>query len=202
MELPRNLNFRVPMSKEEKINDAVIQGHYHVVEQLLNYGVSANTVYDGSSLLMNATECKHLEIMELLINNGADVNLCPIHEHSNGKTSIFLALGKPSLMKLLLDHGANPNQQLLDSGITSLHYLATFGRVMPSWRVSAKLLLDFGADLNIKDRNEDTPLDVIYKMESDPSRHPLFEMFMAHIENKRLENHINQSSCTPVTMPF
>lgn len=196
------INFRISMSKEEKINDAVIQGHYHVVEQLLNDGVSANTVYDGASLLMNATECKHLEIMELLINNGADVNLCPIHEHSNGKTSIFLALGKPSLMKLLLDHGANPNQQLLDSGITSLHYLATFGRVMPSWRVSAKLLLDFDADINIKDHSGDTPLDVIHKIEKDPSKHPLFDLFVAHIANKHLETLIRQSYDTPVTMPF
>lgn len=63
------------------------------------------------------------------------------------------------LMELLLKYGANPNH-LATYQITSiLHYAAANGE-----EEIVKLLIENGADVNIKNRRKETPLDVAAKM--------------------------------------
>jgi ankyrin repeat protein len=57
-------------------------------------------------------------------------------------------------VKLLLEHGANPNIQD-ENGDTPLHWTAQWGRLDV-----VKLLLVYGADPTVKDKDGKTPLDL------------------------------------------
>lgn len=73
-----------------------------------------------------------------------------------GAVPSMLELSKPCLssIKLLLAHGANPNEGD-ETGWTVLHTACSFG-----WEEVAYLLLENGADLNCKDRDGWSPMDV------------------------------------------
>lgn len=64
--------------------------------------------------------------------------------------------GNPELISALLDHGANPDLKTWDrnGGFTSLHAAVDAGR-----HEEAKILVERGADLSIRDAEGLTPLE-------------------------------------------
>lgn len=111
----------------------------------------------------------HWRLCQFLIERGASVDHAP---PDTGETPLHAALCKPNrptygmIVKLLLDHGANPNARtragvvtgcfMRDArtrGETPLHRAGAFGT-----EPSIQLLLDAGADLRAKDVNGDTAL--------------------------------------------
>lgn len=86
-----------------------------VIELLKNPNVDINIQIDGLSALVVAHD--NLELVELLLKNGADINM----QVSHGMTSLFFAAkeGKSDLVKLLLDNGADVNIQA-ERGVTAL----------------------------------------------------------------------------------
>ena len=82
---------------------------------------------------------------EKLIKNGADVNI----QDEDGNTPLHYA-NTTEQMKLLLDAGANINQQNNQCGGTPLHWANTFEQL--------KFLIDSGADPNIQDNRGFTPI--------------------------------------------
>lgn len=107
--------------------DAVVKGDFEEVQTLLKEGADANE-FDSwchqKTPLMYASELKRCEIAQVLIEHGADVNL-----ESNHIPSTALAVGiknlkfhsKLSIIKLLLDNGANSNVFDAD-GMSALMY--------------------------------------------------------------------------------
>jgi ankyrin repeat protein len=109
--------------------------------------------------LLWAINFNQFAVAKTLIEAGADVNLNTI-----GVTPLMIAAGKPNvdidLVRMLLDEGANVNEQLEGKGklkkiqgFTPLMFSAASGRVDV-----VKLLLDRGADINAKDKNGRTAL--------------------------------------------
>src|ERR1044071_4480718 len=68
--------------------------------------------------LNRATVNGHLEVVKLLVENGADVN----GRGKNGNTPLYCAIENldPELIKYLLKHGANVNAPD-EAGVTPLH---------------------------------------------------------------------------------
>lgn len=65
-----------------------------------------------------------------------------------------------AVARYLLDHHADPNAQKAHWGTTPLHRaVATFNRE------AVKLLLDYGAAVDIQDKYGDTPLDLARKIQ-------------------------------------
>ena len=93
---------------------------------------------------------EHLEIAQLLLNRGCDVN----KQDNNGKTLLHWAASHDhlKLVKFLLDSGADINKQD-DNGETPLHWAACQGHLK-----LVKFLLDRGADLNLQTKYGYTPL--------------------------------------------
>ena len=95
----------------------------------------------------------HFEIVEFLLNNGANVDA----EMFNGETPLLIAAwyardGKYETMKALLEHGANVNHKD-KHGRTALHNAAMY-----SGKEVINLLISYGADVNAIDEFGRTPL--------------------------------------------
>lgn len=150
---------------------------------------------DGETPLLKAVRCKNLDIIELLLSKGADVNapvmdildsfVLKFPEHKpiydtfydwadqkipNSTvlfTAAYEAAGASSksnseyqVLKLLLEHGADPNIQN-NKGQTALHICSGVpgSYSSESERLeSAKLLVEYGADVDIADNYDNTPL--------------------------------------------
>jgi ankyrin repeat protein len=123
---------------------AVYKGDVARVEELLSSGVSPNTRQRetpithsaGDTALIVATYMNHMQIAELLIRAGADVN-----EGGHIGRTPLLKTDDLRLTELLIMAGADVNKSD-ETGRTPL---------MVAGMEEAKLLIDSGADVNAKD---------------------------------------------------
>jgi ankyrin repeat protein len=85
----------------EALHQAVKDGNLPLCESLLDFGFDINTIdTDGYTALLVAIQCERRDIIEMLLNRGADVNSMSIR---TGRTPLhFLAVkGNVDLMRLL-----------------------------------------------------------------------------------------------------
>ncbi len=151
-------------------------GNVRVVKVLLASGADVNARNKGNvtPLIYSINmACDKTDITMALIEAGADVNVA---ESGDGDTALWLATTESSreVVKQLLKKGANPNAQATGVGwvgYTPLHMAALNGL---TGRV--QLLLQYGASVNIRNANGQTPLDVANK-NSPETRHLLEEYF-------------------------
>ena len=164
------------------LHAAAMYGYSEIVEFLLEHGVDPNIrdKKDGATPLHYAAAYGNSKVVEVLLEHGADPNIrdkkygiTPLHFaavsdypkiievlHKKGlsdydDTPLQAAeFNYPEVVKLLLEHGANPNIQENKYGWTPLHY------AVKSCHVDvARVLLDHGADLTIRNNEGRTPLD-------------------------------------------
>ncbi len=139
--------------------------HPEVTEYLLAMGADPDRQRNENISPVIVGVCGHYDCLRLLVEAGADVNRASDH---NGETALHGAAGgiDARSVRLLLQHGANPNARTIPGmktfrlwrdarvrGETPLHRAAAWG----SSEV-IQLLLDAGADPTIRDANKDTPL--------------------------------------------
>ena len=93
----------------------------------------------GGSPLHYATSQGHQNVVELLLNMGADSNLA----NKGGCTPLHLAAisNNEDIVKLLINKGANPNVADMN-GKTPIHFTEINGQ-----KDVVKMLLDAGADM-------------------------------------------------------
>lgn len=95
-------------------NDAYIplmracrDGNTGIVQTLLNYGANVNlqNIYDNTTLIMVASEFNCIKIVELLLENDANVNA----QDQSGWTALMHAAfnGNAKIVQMLLNNGAN-----------------------------------------------------------------------------------------------
>ena len=110
----------------------------------------------ASTPLHRAAYVGNCELIQVLLDYGLDVNA----RNADGETPLVHATyGQPKPVRLLLDHGADPNAQAYSGGqfslTTPLHRAIEFGKIE-----TARLLLERGASVEVKDWAGRTPLDV------------------------------------------
>lgn len=129
----------------QKLLTAVEQNQPAVVAHLLDSGVDANTVNeDGGSPLMLASYHGFKPIVEILLRHGAKVDA----KNSRQETALRLAgAAHPDIVKLLLEHGANPNVGDF-YGKTLLVAVCEAGATRDTEII--RVLLEHGADPNIR----------------------------------------------------
>jgi ankyrin repeat protein len=161
---------------------AAREGDIESSELLLRAGADVNQVTEyGWSPLLTATNNRHYQLASLLIDWGADVNLA----NKGGWTPLYLAtdnrnieggdypvpkadLDHLAFIRLLLDHGADPNARAKDNTLTRTIFTmqwffedgaTPFVRAAQSSDTELmKLLLKYGADPKIGTNYGDTAL--------------------------------------------
>ncbi|KAF0909935.1 hypothetical protein E2562_001192 [Oryza meyeriana var. granulata] len=137
---------------------ASLDGRLAAARYLLDHGADPNKKDNAGSVPLHcAAKNGHDEVARLLLSRGASIDIAyirgtPLH--------IAAAYGKARVMKVLLEHHADPNKASEVLGtplVATLH--ATCQRLAESISLQCvKLLIEAGADVNYSDR--DTPLVV------------------------------------------
>ena len=94
---------------QEKFISCAKKGHFKCVETLLQLGVNPNLQNEnGDTALMGASYMRHLHIVLLLLDHGANTD---IQSRTDGWTALMRASvrGHRDIIQLLLDRGANPD---------------------------------------------------------------------------------------------
>lgn len=129
---------------------AEVEEHWDIDE-----GRAAGLIYPAHGTpLVRAAELGHDELVQTLLDAGASVDgACGC---ATGETPLWAAAGngKTGSIRLLLDHGANPNAVAGPAKVSALHQA-----VMRGNRELERLLLAFRADPQAKDANGKTPED-------------------------------------------
>jgi ankyrin repeat protein len=161
---------------------AAREGDVESAELLLRAGANVNqTTEYGWTPLLTATNNRHYQLASTLIDWGADVNLA----NKGGWTPLYLAtdnrnieggdypvpkadLDHLAFIRLLLDHGANPNARVKDNTLSRTIFTmqwffedgaTPFVRASQSSDLALmKLLLAYGADPKIPTAHSDTAL--------------------------------------------
>ncbi len=141
--------------KGKPIHRAAYKGDLEKVKKIIERNPSQINVQDnlGYTPLHLASGKGHIEIVEFLLNHGADIEL----EIFIGDTPLLLAAryardGQYETIKTLLEHGAKVNHKDED-GRTALHKAAAY-----SGKEIMNLLISYGADVNARDKYQSTPL--------------------------------------------
>ena len=123
---------------------------------LLDRGADIN--FQGSSrgrptsALMEAANFGYVHLVELLLTNGADVNLRFYH----GSTALHRAYpGEPRIFQLLLDHGADLEARDYYGSST---LLCVLNNSLGEPEDTVRLLLDLGADIHSRNNSGETAL--------------------------------------------
>jgi ankyrin repeat protein len=124
---------------------AAENANLHDLQTALTDGANVNTRNDkNATALMLASMGGYTEIVKLLLNKGADVN---VKEPTNGRTALMMASekGYAEIVKYLLVKGADANIRDTKNGATALMWASQRGHTE-----IVRLLLDKGADVNAK----------------------------------------------------
>jgi ankyrin repeat protein len=108
--------------------------------------------------IINASYRGDIEVMREILAAGVDKDV----RDALGATALHEAMLQPniSVVKLLLDHGFDPNAKATRNGYTPLHFAVAANNVD-----AAKLLLRYGADKRIRCLKGLTPLDIAKQSE-------------------------------------
>ncbi|EXJ77801.1 hypothetical protein A1O3_10030 [Capronia epimyces CBS 606.96] len=186
IQLGANANYRVPSSNETMLLMAIRTGRTALIDVLINAGADADAVNErGQSPLLLASELGNSAIVQRLIAAGVSLNNGSLHQ---AVRSLL-----PKVVKVLLQHGANPNyRSQMHGGRTPLGEFCLTAKVTASsYQAAVEVLTELerkGAD--VEERNERKPLICLALGNSDPVM--VVQAFMAAcLPNRRIDEDFN-----------
>jgi ankyrin repeat protein len=138
---------------EQEFINAIIDQNIDLAKELLLYDININyrNLY-GQTLLILSVNFDLIEIVALLLDNGADINLFDNDRESALTRASFL--GRRTIVELLVNYGADINHRT-SSGASSL-ILSGFNNDVDL----IKILISGGANINDVDEKKTTTLMV------------------------------------------
>lgn len=141
------------MSEDKNVDliKRVQAGDLNEVKSLIESGVDINAKDTfGYTALICASACGHIEMLQLLIENGAAIK-------SDSASVAFIkatALRHVDVVKLFIEKGIDIN------GVDSVGTTALMEAVVYGYAEIVKLLLDNGADVHATNNNDQTALSL------------------------------------------
>jgi len=133
----------------DSVYRAIRDNDLAVVQRLVNSGNGNERDKRGTTPLMYAAAVGSLEAMRMLLDHGADVNAA----NDFGATALMWAITDPEKVRLLLAKGADVNANSKMGKTPLLLAAANDGS-----SATVRLLLDRGANLQVRDKTQTTPL--------------------------------------------
>ena len=151
---------------------AAQSGHASIIEALLNAGaeVDPTTRIGSYTPLHIASSQADSAIVSLLLSAGADARATTTNSHVTALHLAAQEVGGAESVKLLLEHGADPNAKEISAGQTPLMFAAANNRAE-----SIRLLLQAGADPSIST----TVMDVLQEVYADRQASQLLQEAVA-----------------------
>jgi len=139
---------------ELDIFEATSIGDTETVSQLLGKNSEFLNSFssDGFTVLGLASFFRHLSLVKLLLDKGANPNIASNNQFKVAPIHSACAISAFDIAELLIKHGADVNAKQMQ-GVTPLHSAAHNGQTKLS-----KLLIDNGAAINARMDNGQTPL--------------------------------------------
>ena len=153
-EQPEITKLLLASGMELNIFEAAATGNIERVRTLLKENPALISAYSADGWTALHLNFGHMEIAELLLNSGADVNAVSKNKFVATPLQGAVVRKRLDLAQLLLAHGAKVNVRG-EGGDSPLHEAAGSGQIE-----FAKLLLAHGADVNAKDDDSKTPLTI------------------------------------------
>lgn len=145
---------------------------------LLDYGADINGVsYGDTPIFVALFHNNDIAIVEFLINNGANVKFIS----DNGWTPLHIVCGdgntenSVAIAKLLLDHGASIHLNEKIGGETPLTFAVHVGYVD-----MIRFLLENGADPNLKNDDDETPLVIVTNSHERENKLEILNLLLKH----------------------
>lgn len=150
-----------------RLHNTIKAGDVQKVKESIQKDIDVNFQYNGRNALHAACKTGSAEMVELILNAGADVN--SISDEGKGLTSLqwvtwgFGMEKSIEVIRLLLEHGADPN-------LAQNNYKYPLFYAIENKDVEVvKLLVDNGAKLDIKNDSGQTPLEYTQAQLSEKS---------------------------------
>ena len=113
--------------EKDSITKMILRGDVNKIDFYIKHGFDINKKINKENLkpILVAVVSNHIEIVELLLKNGANVN----DSHNSGMTTLMYAikLKNARIVKLLVDNKVNINQVTVKNGVTPLIYAVKLG---------------------------------------------------------------------------
>jgi len=149
--LSKEISKKTTKQNYDKYYNAAITGNIETIKLLLDYDLDKVNLpnEDGQSFLMLAAFNGHTQLCEYIIKNGAHVEA----RDNSGRTALMYASTGPfaATVKMLLNNGANSNSVDHVEKWSALMNAAAEGQMEV-----VQILLEYGADKNLKDIDGDT----------------------------------------------
>ncbi len=131
---------------------AAQNGQLETAEVLLKNGANPNIQNEkGETPLCLALKKGEEQSGELLLKYNANPNIAD----RTGASPLIISFNRPKMAKLLLEHGADTNQRIIQNGYTALHLAVAQGQIN-----TVATLLENNADPNVLTHTHQTPLDL------------------------------------------
>ena len=151
---------------DEQLFDVILEDDLDMFKDLINKGanINAKNKVSGFYPIMLATIKGYKDIVELLIQNNADLN---VRDKEDFNAFLYaIRDGHPDIAKMLLENGAG-NVNDIETCWSPLH-IAIDGAANNV--ATMKFLLENGADVNIKSCMDETPLENVSLCDTDKCR--------------------------------
>ncbi|MFN2254630.1 MAG: ankyrin repeat domain-containing protein [Candidatus Promineifilaceae bacterium] len=134
--------------------------HLDIVEFLLANGADPNAVEegDGGTPLQIAAWFNYPEIVTILLENGAEVDIRRTDEDGMTPLHGAASTGAKEVVALLIEAGADVNLQDFRFGNTALLYAVVYALEGDTQVEMTRMLLDAGADPNLASKRGKTPI--------------------------------------------